>query len=471
MLLAKYCVFGYTRESIPDVSFGSREGGMKTRLGLVLAPAVGMILMMGTCLRTLGQQQKLDDNQRERAVIMLQDVHDAVKKNYYDTNYHGLDVDARFKEYKERVKKSETLGDAFRTIAAYVAGLDDSHTFFIPPRRSYRAEYGYQMQMVGDNSYVTEVRPESDAAQKLHPGDQVLTLNGFGVNRKDLWQLEYFLNQLAPRPASEFMLRDPSGKVRKEQVLTKYIERKRLKDLTMEGGLTDNYELMFEEERARHVLRSRYIEQGEVMIWKMPIFDATDDGVDHLVGLARKHKHLILDLRGNPGGYVTTLSRMIGSFFDHDIQIGMRVMRKGEKPWVAKSRGNATFSGNLIVLVDSDSASAAEIFARVVQLEHRGTVLGDRSSGSVMEALHYPFQAGADIQVFYSVSVTSADLRMADGKSLEKTGVTPDEILLPTAAQLADGQDPVLARAAELAGIKLDPAAAGKLFPFEWSPL
>lgn len=88
-----------------------------------------------------------------------------------------------------------------------------------------------------------------------------------------------------------------------------------------------------------------------------------------------------------------------------------------------------------------------------------------------MESLYYPFQAGADIQVFYGASITIADLIMADGKSLEKNGVTPDEIVLPTASQLAEGQDPVIARAAELAGIKIDPAAAGKFFPFEWAPL
>jgi hypothetical protein len=85
-----------------------------------------------------------------------------------------------------------------------------------------------------------------------------------------------------------------------------------------------------------------------------------------------------------------------------------------------------------------------------------------------MESRHYSESQGADARVFYGFSVTEANAIMSDGKSLEKTGVTPDEQLLPTAADLAAGRDPVLAHAAELGGMKLDSVAAGGLFPFEW---
>jgi len=204
------------------------------------------------------------------------------------------------------------------------------------------------------------------------------------------------------------------------------------------------------------------------MILKLPAFMFDQDEIDKVMDKARKHQALVLDLRGNPGGAIETLKYVVGGIFEGDVKVADRAGRKEMKPEVAKSRGSRAFTGKVVVLVDSKSASAAELCARIVQLQKRGLVIGDRSSGSVMEAKHYSYQAGQDIVVPYGLSLTESDLIMSDGKSLEHSGVTPDEIVLPTAADMTNDCDPALSRAAALLGVKLSPEDAGKLFPFEW---
>jgi C-terminal processing protease CtpA/Prc len=176
---------------------------------------------------------------------------------------------------------------------------------------------------------------------------------------------------------------------------------------------------------------------------------------------------LILDLRQNAGGNVETLKALLSSLFDHDVKLYDRVGRDSTKEVVTKS-AHHPFEGKLFVLIDSKSASASETLARVVQLEKRGVVIGDRSSGSVMEAKQYTSGAGLDMVMFYGVSITDADLIMSDGQRLEHIGVNPDQMVTPTALDLANGRDPVLAHAAELAGVKMTPESAGQIFPYQW---
>ena len=85
-----------------------------------------------------------------------------------------------------------------------------------------------------------------------------------------------------------------------------------------------------------------------------------------------------------------------------------------------------------------------------------------------MEAKRYGYRCGVGSVLFYGASITEADMVMTDGASLEHNGVLPDEVTLPSAEDLANGRDPVLARAIETVGAKLNPEEAGKLFPYEW---
>ena len=409
-------------------------------------------------------QPQITSSERNYAQGMLSQVHETLKKNYYDPYFHGLDIDQRYKTYAEQLRSAKTTGAAYRLIEAYLAGLDDSHTGFIPPPNSKLVTYGFRFKMIGDQCFITDVRPGTDAAQKLNQGDQVLGLDGYTVDRVDLWQLEYFLRRLPPRLTTDFSLRGATGEMRRESVTADFQEGR-----IRTGFSTSDTRLIAE--KLQHISRSRSSEAGNVLIWKFPSFNGDEDTIFRLVGQARKHEALILDLRENPGGLESTLQFMLGHFFDHEVTIGRQIMRKEQKALVAKSRGHDAFSGKLIVLIDSRSSSAAELFARVVQIEHRGTVIGDRSSGSVMTAQYFPLKEGVGLVIPFGAEITVASLLMADGKSLEKSGVTPDITILPTAADLGGTRDPVLARAIEMAGGKLDAAAAGKMFPYEWPPV
>jgi hypothetical protein len=429
--------------------------------------AVNGIIAVGLLRLSAPAQTQFDNIQRDRARQMLRDLRDAIEHHYYDTQYHGIDLEARFKAADIRLQSANNLGDALTTIAETLDAFKDSHTFFLPPSRNTHREYGYVQQMIGDRCFITAVRPNRDVSEKLAVGDEVLAWQGYAPKRDNLWTMNYAFNTLLSLPVMNLTVRGPDGVARKVNVTPKITREKQVLDLSNDN---DFWKLMRNEENDERENRQRLTDFGNaLLIWKMPEFFMTDDEVDHLIKDARKYQTLVVDLRGNPGGSVRTLERVVGDVIDHDVTIAQRVGRKSDlKPELAKSRGANAFSGKLIVLVDSRSASAAELFARVIQLDHRGTVLGDHSSGSVMESRHYQFHQGTDTQIFYGASITEADLIMGDGKSLEHNGVVPDEVILPSAADLVAGRDPVLARAATLAGVELDPVKAGQLFPIEW---
>src|SRR5437870_3690606 len=121
----------------------------------------------------LQAQQPPSKFEIDRAGNMLNVIKDDLRKNYYDANNHGMDVDARFKLAADKLKEATSIGQLFGIIAKVLLDLNDSHTFFLPPGRSSRTEYGWQAQMIGDKCYVVSAKPRSDADNKgLRAGDE-----------------------------------------------------------------------------------------------------------------------------------------------------------------------------------------------------------------------------------------------------------------------------------------------------------
>lgn len=398
---------------------------------------------------------------RARARTMLKTVKSELQKRYYDPAFHGVDLEARFKEAEEKVAAAGSVGQLMGIVAKAVMDLQDSHTRFLPPNYAADVDYGWRIQMVGDRCVVTGVDRGSDAeTQGLRPGDLVLEAEGVQPTRENLWQFFYVYEVLRPQPGLTALVKSPGQPPRKVQFRASVKQGKRVLDLTGDGE--DIWTLVREAENRERV---HYVEEvGDVVIWKMPAFYMERKTVDRVAGMARKKKALVIDMRGNPGGALEALQWVTGALFDRDVRIGDTRGRKESKPLVAR-RGGQPFTGTVVAVVDGESASSAEILSRVLQIEKRGTVVGDRTAGAVMTARFYSYQLGVDRVVPYGMLITESDLIMTDGKTLEKVGVSPDVALLPTPEDIAAGRDPVLARAVELAGGTLDAAAAGALFP------
>ena len=409
--------------------------------------------------------QKMDRIEKERMKDILKNIKNAIEKNYYDPNFGGMDLETRFKSAEEKLKAAETLGQALGVIAQAVIDLNDSHTRFSPPATNIIIDYGWKMKMFGDQCFITKVKEKSDAASKgLKVGDEVLSVNNFRPARSEMWKLIYYYQQLSPQAKMTLVVKSPNAESRQVEVVSKITQLRQKIDLT---NSWDFSEAVREGDRLDDGERHYFKEAGNAVAWKMPNFAFNPNEVDRLMSQIKDKQALILDLRNNPGGYVVTLEKIAGFFFDRDIKIADLKGRKEMEPQKAKSQGSKVFKGNLVVLIDGNSGSAAEIFARLIQLEKRGVVLGDVSAGAVMQSRFYPMSAGVDSLVPYGASITNADVIMSDGKSLERVGVIPDEIILPTGEDLAAGRDPVMARAFEILGMKMTSEAAGKLFPEE----
>ncbi len=383
-----------------------------------------------------------------------------IKEKYYDPKLRGIDIEENVKKASDLINTANSVEEMTDIIVRFLLLFEDSHLFFIPPRRTVNIDYGWDWQIIGDKAFVTSLSEDSDAYKKgIRIGDQLYMLEGFIPNREGSQLLKFHYKVLSPQSLLKIILTKPSGNSYKLDLTAKI-----KKDSTF---MPSNRELDIEAENeyTESTRQLVYDKISGLFVWKMPSFELSTLKIDKMMGKVRKNSSLILDLRGNGGGYIDSLSKLVGYFFDKDVVVGDVIERKGTKKVAIETVGKDIYSKKLVVLIDSESGSAAEVFARIIQLEKRGIVIGDQSAGAVMQSITLFHAFGLDSRIPYGLSVTVADIIMKDGQRLEKVGVTPDEKILPSALDLLNKRDPVLARAAEVLGFKLTPEEAGKIFP------
>jgi len=160
------------------------------------------------------------------------------------------------------------------------------------------------------------------------------------------------------------------------------------------------------------------------------------DSLDFYLGNAELSKGLIVDLRGNRGGDLADLNLLFGKLALVPAHIGFLRYKNGDgrldhTPWIKTTlypNGQNTYYGPIVVLVDSRTASAAEIFAMAVRCLPNGRVVGERTWGAtafLSPGIAFGY-GGFQIGGFMDVKLSGGQFKCIDGQVYEGIGFPPD---------------------------------------------
>ncbi len=226
-------------------------------------------------------------------------------------------------------------------------------------------------------------------------------------------------------------------------------------------GVVTSYALVRAQVRDPEVRSARFGATGYLALSRFGS-GAGSELTSALADLTRQGaRAFILDLRGNGGGYGDQATSVASAFIASGPIFTVRE-RQGVTS-VARAAGGSTFHAPLVVLVDGDTASAAEIVAGAIQDDRVGTVLGTRTFGKGLVQSVFPLPDGS------AIKMTTARYTTPKGRDIDRIGIEPDIVVAqPPGARLGDpAADPQLARALAI----LSSPAAGTPVPAAASAL
>ena len=180
---------------------------------------------------------------------------------------------------------------------------------------------------------------------------------------------------------------------------------------------------------------------------------------------------LVLDLRGDGGGYLPEATALTGLFIDHGPVVQLKDTT-GRLEVLDDPEPAAAYDGPLAVLVDRFSASASEIFAGAIQDYHRGIILGQRTFGKGTVQNLVPLDRWSQKPTSGQLTVTIGKFYRVTGESTQHRGVEPD-VQLPSPIDMKEVGESALEAALpwdRIAGVPFQ-ASATRLLRFRVATL
>lgn len=164
-------------------------------------------------------------------------------------------------------------------------------------------------------------------------------------------------------------------------------------------------------------------------------------------------KGIVLDMRNNPGGYLEVAIDLAGWFLERGQLIVSERFKTGPDQEFVSTGNGALRNLPIVILINRGSASASEILAGTLRDQRGALIVGETSygKGTVQQLIELKDES--------SLKVTIAHWVMPKGQVLNRDGIVPDYIVLPTDEELKARKDVQLEKALEIlrAKIKGDP--------------
>lgn len=287
-------------------------------------------------------------------------------------------------------------------LAKAVLGALDQYSTYFPPEEFQEFYHdlaggtsgvGIKVRRVPRGFLIQKISPDSAAARskRIHVGDIVRSIDGVELRSQD----NRSVNRLFQGPPGSSIVLGLEA-VGKNTV--EFVKLKRQRFTFEESSITSETFSISELDPPRKDT------PGSIAVLKIPSFygrggieslpdekSSSEDFEGLLSELLDTDRigGLVLDLRGNPGGYLEEAVSMAGLFLGNSPVVG--VVEKGTRRVLSDRRRRPLYQGSVVILVDEGSASASEVFAGALKDYQRAILVGSSRTfgkGSVQKLFH-----------------------------------------------------------------------------------
>lgn len=293
-----------------------------------------------------------------------------------------------YKYHKDSIDIDSNAEEAFK---AYLQSLDSKSNYF--PAEQYkslkeantgiRRSYGITQIVFSDTSYIFRVEKGSSAdSNEIKPGWRILSINDSSQIGKGESSINVVLNDTSMKALTIKFL-DLDGKIVS-------------KTLHNSPHITSSIDASFMiNDTVGYIKSLKFTE------------DAGKEYEEAISSFPYGLKGLIIDLRNNPGGVLTAVGNVISLFIEKGKQVIRTKAKDPQFDFNIKSKKDGKFIGlPLVLLVNDESASAAELFAGAVQDYDLGIVIGQRTYGKGTLQKNWEFKDGSAFRITVGEYVT-----------------------------------------------------------------